>query len=305
MDALYHLTDVQVTGMASMAFPGLFNDAIAVTTADGQEWVVRISPDPTSVPFLWFEHGMLAREAALGELLADHDYFPPVLHFDGGDLLEGREVLIREAVRGTNGQAAIDADRYLEPALWNELLSFDARLPAIPTRAVGFPGAWSDSWSQVIANMVAGLRDDLRRYGIRDRYGANLERIVQSAGCLLDSRPMRLCHGDLWPKNVIVSDATACRGTLATTILDWERAFVGDPLSQWLHQDEHGFTMFSSDLSRNRPAAPYLDGDASLLASLYTGIVGLLMLAETVRNPVDPAAAEKLLQGSHSVLREH
>lgn len=300
--ALATLLDVEIVSMELPKVRGRFNDSVIAHTASGTACFARVSPDPVSFPYLQAERNMLAREALLSQILCDHEPFPPVRFFDSGVLLLGPAILVRELYPGLNGDVAAAGSPLLRDAVWRELRSFDAALPALDSDMVGFPGQWSTSWSEVIGQLAHSLREDLRFYGITDRYGADFGAAIAPLGEVLDRRPVRVCHGDLWPKNTLIT-STETNRVESIVVLDWERAFVGDPLSQWLRTEDHGFTMLSIDRSSDRHAAESLSEDERLVAHIYCGVEGLLMLAESVRNPIDPAFADRLVRDALSKLR--
>jgi hypothetical protein len=252
---------------------------------------------------------MLAREALTAALAAGSELVPPVVFFDDGSLLHGRALLIRDLIEGVNGQVFLDDAPEWADRLWEALQTVDASLPTLNGCPSGFPGWKSHSWSGFLMDVLREMVGDLTHQGHNVQSARRLLGIVGELSPLLDLRPVRLCHGDLWPKNVLVR-ARQPEGCLALeiSVLDWERSYVGDPLSQWVLFEEGRYTMFSVDRGPYRPGwhvGRGLSDDPGTIATLvYTGIIGLQTLCESVRNTVDLAAAARMVGTAVTALEE-
>ncbi|MEV4352266.1 aminoglycoside phosphotransferase family protein [Actinoplanes sp. NPDC049596] len=282
---------------------GRFNDAVSLLGQSGRRWVARVAPDPRHLPYLRLEHGMLQREAAIADQIADRRLIPPTVYFDPGDELNGRAVLVRAFYEGINGQRLVANEPTAVEPLWRRLAEFDAGLAGMTQMTVGFPGVGSDKrWSDFVYRVAESLIADLTDFGVDTTEAALLLPEIERFASVLDARPTRLCHGDLWPKNVLVRTP---RTSMNLTVLDWERAFVGDPRSQWLRYGRDGLTMFSVDRDPGRhvTANGRVTAEESLVDSIYLSIIALQSLAESIRIPLDQRKAAEMLRHSLDAIR--
>lgn len=300
---------VEIVGTAPVQYAGHFNNAVQLLGKNGAKWVARIAPNTRTYPYLRFERGMLAREAHLAETLPTN-LMPRTVYFNDGSRTEGRAILVRDYVEGINGQHFIDERPSMEDQIWSALFAFDTSLGAIKGLGAGFPSQEVASWSHFILGLLDDLEADLSDFGVEHTSAKRLRSLSSMAQPILDERPVRLCHGDLWPKNVIVS-GVASPSESRLIVLDWERSFYGDPRSQWMKNRNSGMTLFSIDRAHWR--ARVTDSEASIrgnddcpeallklriVDNIYNGIHALQLLAESIRHPVDMRAASNLAQSA-------
>ncbi len=303
--AVAELVGARVVGLGPLSARGRFNDAVAMCTADGRWWAVRVAPNPAWFPVLRVERGMLGREAALAAILGEDGPVPAVRFFDDGGLLGGSQMMVRELLPGRNGQDLLDRCPDAASEIWRAMTRFDQSLPSLADHQVGFPGAWMLRWSEVLQALGESFLADLVDHRI-DTPSCNrfVSRMSRASGAL-DARPLRLCHGDLWPKNALFESLAgdeACPSHLGDMkVLDWERAFVGDPMTQWIRLDGAGGTVLSIDSDPLRPTSAAKDCPEALQV-VYAGVVGLQMLAESLRNPVDICLAARLVADAAEIV---
>jgi hypothetical protein len=287
----------------SMLSEGRFNDAVKVTARTGESWVVRLSPDRREFPVLRFEGQMLRREALLSDRLSEYGFFPPVTCFDEGSHFKGISLLVRESFPGVNGNLLIAEEPDAAKLVWTRIKEFDSILPALRHLGTGLPENWTLSWSASVFQIVDDFISDISDFNLPCRVPREFLCEIQRHATTLDERPVRLCHGDLWPKNILLERDDVLNGKMV--VLDWERAFIGDPSSQWIITERGGGTLFSIDLSTYRTAKKSMPKARSEAADfIYTGMLGIQMIAESIRNDVDVCGAENLLSGALSALRE-
>ena len=214
---------------------GNFNTCYIVSTDKGQRVVLRLAPASDSVIYR-HEIQLLRREATLLDLLPSQWYsVPKVLYRDFTNSTMQRDIVIHTYLTGKlwSNSSKLSLLKH-EVRLWEEILSIadylkDNRAPkfGFPPPAKGFT-----RWSEAVRDLFEGLLSDLSRHNLLFDKAASLCEIVdEAAPALAEITVPRLVHGDLWPKNVLLSNV---RIPHITGILDWERSYWGDPLSSWI-----------------------------------------------------------------------
>jgi len=98
----------------------------------------------------------------------------------------------------------------------------------------GFPDPCGrfTSWKQALVDILANMIGDLERYSLSVAAPKKLLKcIIEDKQYLNEIRKPKLCHGDLWPKNVLIKSNKNLR---IVGLLDSERAFWGDPKAEWI-----------------------------------------------------------------------
>lgn len=221
---------------------GHFNTCYRIDLADGARAVLRLGPAAGS--HLWrHEQQMLARECSVQPLLCTlGEVIPRLLHADTSRRLVARDWALFEHRDGEVWETAMPrltpAD---QQALWHEFGALVARLHALPGDRFGFP-APAPALASVSAWFIAlveGLAADLaeQRIAVAGLDGLLALLRQPDARARLDAgvpagQPPRLAHGDLWPRNVLISHGP--QGWRLSALLDAERAFFGDPSAEWI-----------------------------------------------------------------------
>lgn len=154
---------------------------------------------------------------------------------------------------------------------------------AITAPFCGYPGQprlQARNWRQAFALMVAALLGDARRFDVTLPLSASeiTESFERAMPLLDDIEGAHLTHFDLWDGNVLVRRGPD--GWAVSGVIDWERAFYGDPLA-----DVVSLTLFDSPRERAALLEGLAEGrgrphaDQRRLA-LYRAYLWLIMIVE-------------------------
>ncbi len=120
-------------------------------------------------------------------------------------------------------------------ALWKQLGEFARTLHGCRGERFGYPAPFNgfNRWSEFIADNVEGMVEDCRRLEVYYEEVATYRELLPHFSATLDQvKTPSLLHGDLWPRNVIIDGEGADIHLKA--VFDAERAFWGDPVSDWV-----------------------------------------------------------------------
>ena len=112
---------------------------------------------------------------------------------------------------------------------------FAKTLHSIKGQEFGYPSPFSGhaTWASFITENVAELIQDCKNYSICypevTKFQAHLQRLLPK---LDEVTTPKLIHGDLWPRNVIISGTG--ESIRIEAVVDGERAYWGDPISDWV-----------------------------------------------------------------------
>ena len=270
--ALSGETIVDVTELKA----GLFNNAYRVNTSHNA-YILKVAPDQRADVF-YNERYLMQRERSIScQLQSVSPLIPEYLSFfTVGD----RDAFLQPLIEGALWHDVIaslsDAENTL---LWNQLGAFARKLHSCGGEQFGYPAPFKgfDRWSGFIADNVEGMIEDCRRLDVL------CEEIEEYRRCLnhfikrLDQvKTPRLLHGDLWPRNVIIEGAGADIHLKA--VFDAERAFWGDPVSDWVLILYGVPDAFWQGYGENLPEA----SDPACVA-VYKGMYFILNILEAVR----------------------
>ena len=211
---------------------GLFNSSYRVATSRAT-YILKVAPRGDADVFYNEKH-LMQRERSIAARLQSVDRLvPQYLSFF---TVDGRDAFLQPFVPGRPWNEAISTLSQTENAsLWSQLGAFARKLHACRGEYFGYPAPARgfSRWSRFIADNVEGLVEDCRRHGILcaeiEEYAA---RLPHYSGILDRVKTANLVHGDLWPSNVIIGGEGGEIHLKA--VIDGERAFWGDPLSDWV-----------------------------------------------------------------------
>lgn len=264
---------------------GMYNDGyhLRLEGAAPAHAFLKVAP-PEDLPCLTHERGLmraeietLKRVAAAGVGRA-----PAVLWADLSRGLVDRDVVILEHLAGgLLSEARVAAED--GPALRRQIGAVAAGVQSVAAPAFGYPGSpelQAATWPDAFGRMVEALLDDAARFGLdpaveplRRRFAA----LLPELGGV--TRPS-LVHYDLWDGNILVAPGEG--GWSLTGLIDWERAFYGDPVAELVSLSFH---------SRMSPDPAALEGWATVAGldldaaarrrlALYRAYLWLVMLVE-------------------------
>ena len=276
---------IEIDASASPFRSGRFNDCFLLS-GEGQEWVLRASPREDLFPVLRLERGMLQRESIMA--VRHPGLIPEAVAYAHLPGPGNRGILLRRRLAGIPGDVYLGVHPEAASTLWADLRSAVRKISgeASPRGRFGFAHSEKSTWCEFLHEICEFLTADLTDFGQDPTPGLEMQSIVGRFEPLLAQEPARLCHGDLWPKNVLVDE----RARLLT-IVDWERSFYGPPSSQMIpSQNNMGATLFSIDSAEERPVREVRS------SAVYQGMVCLQRLAESVRNPTDTISARQYIE---------
>ncbi|MBK1880360.1 phosphotransferase family protein [Pelagicoccus mobilis] len=219
---------------------GLFNTAYRVDLVDPvSNWILRLSPAPEAEVF-YNELQLMEREADVEKLFSSlGSVFPKALTYNLDRAHINRAYSIHQVIEGELWDFhQAELSRSQNEELWTELSQHARKIHSVEGDFFGYPGPSKkfSKWSDFIKDVVDGLIDDAKRFGLvlgvaeaeafrvlLDRYSEILDEV---------DTPY-LCHGDLWPKNILFQKEESGLCSI-TGVLDSERAFWGDPAAEWV-----------------------------------------------------------------------
>jgi aminoglycoside phosphotransferase (APT) family kinase protein len=214
---------------------GAYNSTYGVELAGQRPVILRVAPEPASQfrierALMRNEHATVPFLAGLGELL------PRSLAADFTHQLLGRDYLFQTLLDGVPAPEGLQ--RYPRAAwagFFGQLGSIARAVHDVPGERFGpVAGPACDSWSQALIGYFADAAADLRDASL-DAYARDADHLADAVArhrAVVDEiRRPRLLHGDLWTVNVLM-DPTAAEPRI-TGVVDWDRAWWGDPLADW------------------------------------------------------------------------
>ena len=300
------LTEQQVTTLAKAAFGadarvgeikemkgGMFNAVYSVALPDKEETVVLKVSVPPGARVLRYEKDLMRREVEVYRLLAEQTDLPVprVLYSDFSCALLPSPYFFMSRVQGA-GMLGLRAK--LSPADMEEvkgqLGACFARLHAVQGAHFGYFPAEGEkrfsTWRGAFTDMVQSILQDGREGGIRLPYEEVERTLAANAHCLDEITEPCLINFDLWAGNVFLAQTEG--GWQVQGIVDWERAFYGDPVA-----DFAGAVMVVGDIEKEQalwqgyrdvnPGVPPLTPEALRRYHLYKMYLALIMAVEIYR----------------------
>jgi aminoglycoside phosphotransferase (APT) family kinase protein len=215
---------------------GMFNTAYGISFENLKPTVVmRIAPHPKQ-PVLSYEKDLMRREKLILETVQDEPDLPvpKLLGFDFSRQNLARDFMFVEMLSGDNMHAL---QGKISPENWAELEfqlgRFVARIGQIKGQHFGyFAGglaAGSTSWRQAFVTFLEAILDDGETLGAKLPIPyTEVRTLIHQNSAPLDkiTQPV-LVHWDLWAGNVFVKPENG--KYVIEGLIDWERAFWGDP----------------------------------------------------------------------------
>lgn len=266
---------------------GWFNSTYHVKTSK-RSLILKVAPSEESDVF-YNERYLMQREESLSPYFKKFGSIIPeyVSFFKIGD----RYASIQEYVDGllwhdVNDELATkDTDR-----LWNQLGGFTKQLHEIKGDTFGYPSPLKShaKWSGFILDYITGIRDNCLRNKVHNPLmDVFLDRVKKYYELLDTCTSPSLLHGDIWPRNVIIGNEGESYSIKA--VIDSERAYWGDPISEWVllffDLPESFWDGYGSNLKEQ--------SDERIL-SIYKGMYYMLNILESTRfpAPIEPTLKE-------------
>jgi aminoglycoside phosphotransferase (APT) family kinase protein len=211
---------------------GQFNNTYRVNTS-GNDYILKVAPGRSADVF-YNERCLMQRERSVsGHLQSASPLIPEYLSFfTVGD----RDAFLQPWIQGKLWHEVITSLSDAENAtLWKQLGAFARTLHNCNGEQFGYPAPLKrfNRWSRFITDNVEGMAEDCRRHGVFcEDIGLYLSYLEHFREKLDTVSSPRLLHGDLWPRNVIIDGSGT--GIHINAVIDGERAFWGDPVSDWV-----------------------------------------------------------------------
>ena len=283
---------------------GRFNTTYRIIPDGRDPVILRVSP-PARAPLFRHEHKLLLREAAVHARLARiGPVIPRVLHLDLSCTTLPRPFLFLECRPGTVWD---DSAARIPPAqaaaLWRAFGGHVRKIHAITGERFGspLPGEGRSSHADWLLALFEDLATDLEERKLLVPGLTEFRRALAARRARLEAdEPPRLIHGDLWPRNVLVTEEGGVWRISA--ILDAERAFWGEPAAEWIYSHlaipSAFWEAYGADLSPAR-----LCGDALLRARAYQARGALQLVLECWRAGTSAAFAQANFRASALALQ--
>ena len=255
---------------------GLFNNTYRVNTSQNA-YILKVAPERGADVF-YNERNLMQRERSISRQLQSlSPLIPEYLSFF---TVGGRDAFLHPLIQGRLWHEVISSLSEAENAeLWRQLGAFARLLHNCCGEQFGYPAPFKgfSRWSQFIADNVEGMVEDCRRINILceevEAYCRYLPHFFQT---LDQVKTAKLLHGDLWPRNVIIDGAGA--NIHLKAVFDAERAFWGDPVSDWvliLYDVPDAFWQgYGENLLKTRDPA---------CIAIYKGMYFILNILEAIR----------------------
>jgi len=275
---------------ATSADSGMFNAGyhLSVGGAAPAKAFLKVAP-PEGIAVLTYEHGMMRAEVDILGTLSEAGVgrAPKVLATDFSRAIVGRDCFFMEHIEG---QLLKELRSKLPRAdllkLRKEIGHIAGTVGAVNVPRFGYPGVPSlqaTSWPDAFARMFTALLDDAERFDAPlPMERQEIAQRVRAARPLLDNTEAALVHFDLWDSNVLV--AQDADGWSVRSVIDWERAFYGDPLAELV-----ALTLFEDAAERDAAGQGFEEARGHALASderaakrlaLYRAYLWLIMIVE-------------------------
>ena len=262
--------------------------------------MLRVAPDP-AMRLLKYEKHLMRSELKIHELVRDTTDIPlpDVLAHDFSQQVLERDYMLLEHYSGQplshiRDQLPVKSQQSID----RQLGIYTNQIHTVTGNTFGYPGRKSQqatSWHSAFGKMLGALLSD------GDQLGTKLP--VQPADILSfyhgakssfeEIEVPRLVHWDLWDPNIFViqkNDAWQIEG-----IIDWERAFWGDPEAEIFMLTKQADDVFYTTYGKSLGTAK----DARVRQTFYRIHLWMVMLIEaSVRfeNPKHLEYAEKSLK---------
>ncbi len=276
---------------------GLFNNTYRVKTSQNV-YILKVAPERCADVF-YNERYLMQRERSISQQLQSlSPLIPEYLSFF---TIDGRDAFLQPLIQGRLWHEVISSLSEVENAeLWKQLGAFARILHNCCGKQFGYPVPFKgfSCWSQFIADNVEGMIEDCRRIDVLceevEAYRSYLPHFFQT---LDQVKTAKLLHGDLWPRNVIIDGSGADIHLKA--VFDGERAFWGDPASDWvllLYDVPDTFWQgYGENLLTTRDPA---------CIAIYKGMYSILNILEAVRYQESYEEPRKRLSAANKELEK-
>ena len=281
---------------------GNFNTLYRVQLRSGRAVVLRAAPS-ADAPLLRHEQALLRRQCAVQAALRPlGDVVPALLAQDFSQRHLPRDIAFFELAEGTRWDLlAPRLSDAQQASLWQQYGALVARLHALRSADFGFPLAPQARYALHMRELLHSLQADLQQRGLADDDTQRFIKRVTAQVERFDAvRQPGLVHGDLWPRNVLVTQRP--EGPVISALLDAERAFWGEAGAEWIFGFLDIPPTFWQGYGRDLSTAA-LRCEALWRRRVYQGRGALQLILDAQRFGFDGAFARRQLQRCIDELR--
>jgi aminoglycoside phosphotransferase (APT) family kinase protein len=245
---------------------GWFNTAYEIEFSDEHPAaVLRIAPDPNQ-RLLTYEKEMMRKELQVYEIFQQAGTIPVprLLAYDTNRAIINRDFMFVEKYAGIPLEQIKDQ---LSPAslkiIYHQIGVITAELHTLRNDTFGYigggPGCGAKTWREAFHTFVNTLLNDGEELGVKLPLPSETiwEMVEQHLPLLDEIKEPTLVHWDLWPVNIFVVEKNG--HFEVEGIIDWERAYWGDPESEPAiaiqHYGDPFFQGYERALTQGRSAA--------------------------------------------------
>jgi len=259
---------------------------------------LKVAP-PDQLCCLTHERGLLRAEIDTLVRLAAINIgrAPAVLWADLSRRIVDRDIVFLEHLSGVPmSEAEVEPDD--RPSLRRQIGAAAAIVKSVDGSAFGYPGSpelQAATWPEAFRRMIDALFDDAAKLGVSPALEALRPRFISQLPSLGAVTRSSLVHFDLWDSNILVTKEK--RGWTLSGIIDWERAFYGDPVAELVSLSGHAGMLPDPSVLGGWALVERLDLDPATCRrlALYRAYLWLIMLVE--------AGPSRLLKKSPTVGR--
>ncbi len=276
---------------------GLFNNTYLVSTSNNA-YILKVAPGQQT-EVLHNEKFLMQREHAIsGFLQAVSPLVPEYLSFFKiGD----REAFLQAFIEGQLWyDVAGSLSEHENSVLWRQLGEFARTAHQWEGKSFGYPAPFApcSTWSDFIKSNVEGLLGDCVRNGVFYPEVQEFQLLLPGFYGVLDEvNSARLLHGDLWPRNVIIGGKGSDIHIKA--VIDGERAYWGDPISDWVLILYDLPEVFWLGYGQN-----LLESSDPIKIAIYKGMYFVVNILETLRFSEPDQQYRDYLSGINAQLRK-
>ena len=226
---------------------GWFNAIYLVTLNNGKEVVLKVSPN-SDLKVLTYEERIMETEVKIMRLLKQ-EYFlpiPEIYYYDSSRKIIDNEFYFMEKVVGVPyNQVKEELSPESRKKIEVQLGSLNRKINDVKNHSFGnivIENRRSKSWQDTFLNIVESLLKDGEEAEVKlpRSYSYIKELFENNAAVLSVVKEPSLVHWDLHDGNIFINRDT----NEVTGIIDFERAFWGDPLIEFYFGDfceKHNF----------------------------------------------------------------
>lgn len=270
-------TIVEVTELSG----GMFNNTFVVIT-QGDKYILKIAPH-SNARVLFHEKQLMQREKCLSVTLRQRNpLIPEYISFFN---INDRCSFLQKYVKGDLWHDVIDKLSLQEnERLWRQLGEFAHNIHSVEGNAFGYPAPQKQFalWSEFVEWNIKGLVQNCRKFGV---VCPEIDTYLNQFRCFSDAlaqiKEPKLLHGDLWPRNVIIGGQGDDIHIKA--VIDAERAFWGDPVSDWVLILYNKPDSFWQGYGQNLLCNDDAKNTGSVRIAIYKGMYFIVNILEAAR----------------------